>query len=77
MPPPFMPPPKPRLNGVDTNSPWTVDKKNVLAKCGWSPFEGQAFSSRVTHTLVNGNLVYENGRIIEGSLGSRLLFDRN
>ena len=62
---------------VDTNSPWIVDKSNVLAKCGWSPFEGQEFSARVTQTLVNGHLVYENGNIIEGSLGSRLLFDRN
>ena len=62
---------------VDTNSPWTVEKSNVLAKCGWSPFEGQEFSARVTHTLVNGNLVYENGNVIEGSLGSRLVFNRN
>ncbi len=62
---------------VDANAPWTVNKKNVLAKCGWSPFEGYEFSAGVTHTLVNGNLVYENGRIIEGSLGSRLKFDRN
>jgi dihydroorotase len=61
---------------VDADSPWTVDKANVLAKCGWSPFEGQEFSARVTHTMVNGNLVYENGSIIEGSYGARLLFDR-
>ena len=62
---------------VDPNSPWTVDKSNVLAKCGWSPFEGQEFSSRVTHTWVNGNLVYTDGQIIEGTTGERLLFDRN
>lgn len=62
---------------LDPKSPWTVDKSNVLAKCGWSPFEGQEFSSRVTHTWVNGNLVYTDGRIIEGTTGERLLFDRN
>lgn len=62
---------------LDPNAPWTVGKSNVLAKCGWSPFEGQEFSARVTHTLVNGNLVYANGNIIEGSLGSRLMFDRD
>jgi dihydroorotase len=62
---------------VDPNSPWTVEKSNVMAKCGWSPFEGQEFSASVTHTLVNGNLVYENGNIIEGSLGARLMFNRN
>ena len=62
---------------VDMNSPWTVEKSNILAKCGWSPFAGQEFSARITHTLVNGNLVYENDNIIEGSLGSRLMFARN
>lgn len=62
---------------VDANAPWTVEKENVMAKCGWSPFEGQEFSARVTHTLVNGHLVYENGNIIEGRNGSRLIFDRN
>jgi dihydroorotase len=62
---------------VDPNSPWMVVKSNILAKCGWSPFEGQEFSASITHTLVNGNMVYENGNIIEGSLGARLLFNKN
>ena len=62
---------------VDLNSPWTVDKSNILAKCGWSPFEGQTFHSKVTHTIVNGNLVYENGRFDESKKGQRLLFNRN
>jgi dihydroorotase len=61
---------------VDLNSPWTVEKSNVLAKCGWSPFEGQEFTAKVSHTLVNGNLVYDKGAIVEGNLGSRLLFKR-
>ena len=45
---------------VDLNSPWTVQKENIYSKCGWSPFEGTSFKSRITHTFVNGNLVYEN-----------------
>ena len=61
---------------VNPESPWTVEKSNILAKCGWSPFEGQEFSSRVEKTWVNGKLVYDNGKIIEGSTGERLLFDR-
>ncbi|MEN8249153.1 MAG: dihydroorotase [Bacteroidota bacterium] len=61
---------------VDLNSPWTVERTNVLAKCGWSPFEGQEFRSRVTNTWVNGNLVYDKGKIVEGSNGKRLLFSR-
>lgn len=61
---------------VDLNNPWTVKKENILAKCKWSPFEGHTFASKVSHTLVNGKLVYENGTINELGSGSRLVFDR-
>jgi dihydroorotase len=61
---------------VDMNDPWTVTKENTLYKCGWSPFEGQTFQSKITHTFVNGNLVYENGKFHEVVKGQRLLFER-
>ena len=61
---------------VDPDKSWTVDRSNVIAKCGWSPFEGTEFSHTVTHTFVNGVLAYENGRINEDVRGERLLFDR-
>ena len=48
---------------VDPNDPWTVSDGNILYKCGWSPFTGMTFHSKVTHTIVNGNLVYEEGDI--------------
>ena len=64
------------LTLVDLNSPFTVDRKDVLSKCGWSPFEGQTFRSKVTHVLVNGQLAYENGRLNEMVKGERLTFDR-
>lgn len=51
---------------VDPDSRWTVSKNNLLYKCGWSPLEGQEFAARVSHTFVNGNLVFEEGRIHEG-----------
>ena len=60
----------------DTDTPFTVQKENLLYKCAWSPFEGQKFSSSVTHTFVNGNLVYEKGLVNERYRGMRLLFDR-
>lgn len=60
---------------VDLDSPWEVTKSNILYKCKWSPFEGHNFKSSITHTFVNGNLVYENGKVIEGTNGQRLLFD--
>ncbi len=62
---------------VDLNAPQKVEKETILAKCAWSPFEGITFKSSVTHTFVNGNLVYENGKIIESVPGQRLLFERS
>jgi dihydroorotase len=61
---------------VDPNATQTVSKKNVLYKCGWSPFEGVEFSSTITHTFVNGNLMYDNGKFNEEIKGERLLFNR-
>ena len=61
---------------VDLNKPWNVNKTNILYKCGWSPFEGDTFQSKVLHTIVSGNLAYSNGALIEGKTGSRLAFDR-
>ena len=59
---------------VDLNAPWTVEKSNILAKCGWSPFEGQQFKSRITDTWVSGFRAYKDGRINEGQPGRRLKF---
>jgi len=59
---------------VDPDDPWTVSQGNILSKCGWSPFEGVTFRSRVTHTWVNGHLVYDNGSFDESCQGQRLIF---
>jgi hypothetical protein len=61
---------------VNPAMPWTVKKDNILYHCKWSPFEGTNFKSRVTHTLVNGQLVYQNGKVNEIQAGKRLLFER-
>jgi dihydroorotase len=61
---------------VDTALPWSVKKENILAQCGWSPFEGYTFKSRITHTFVNGALVYNNFKVSEKPVGKRLLFER-
>lgn len=57
---------------VDLNSSWTVGKENILFKCGWSPLEGTTFQTEVTHTFVNGNLVYDNGKFNETVRGVSL-----
>ncbi len=61
---------------VNLNKPWSVNKQNILYKCGWSPFEGTTFKSRVTHTILNGHLVYENSKISEKKYAKRLTFNR-
>lgn len=55
--------------------PQTVTKENLLYKCGWSPFEGTTFSHSILKTFVNGNLVFDNGKINEGTNGSRMTFN--
>ncbi len=61
---------------IDVDNSWEVNKNNILYKCGWSPFEGNTFKSRVTHTWVNGHLAYQNGIFDESQKGHRLTFDR-
>ena len=61
---------------VDLNNPWTVNKDNILYKCGWSPFEGTTFKSRITHTFVNGSLAYKNFKFYDVNAAKRLTFDR-
>lgn len=64
------------LTLVDLQAPWRVEKENILYKCGWSPFEGEKFQSKVTHTFVNGHLAFKEGVFDDSKLGKRLLFDR-
>lgn len=61
---------------VHPDSPWEVNKGNILAKCKWSPFEGTSFRNQVRHTFVSGHLAYSNGAFDESKKGQRLTFDR-
>jgi dihydroorotase len=61
---------------IDPKAPQTVCKKNILYKCGWSPFEGITFSSSVTHTFVNGVLMYHEGTFNDDVKGKRITFNR-
>ena len=61
---------------IDLNNPWTVNKENILYKCKWSPFEGTTFKSRITHTFVNGSLVYQNAKVSDVKAAKRLTFNR-
>ena len=61
---------------VNPNNPWTVNKKNILYKCGWSPFEGTTFKSRISHTILNGEIVYENEKFTNANAAMRLTFNR-
>ncbi len=62
---------------VDPNKSWVVSPENILYKCAWSPFEGIEFSHQVTHTFVNGKLVFCNGKVGGVIAGERLEFTKN
>lgn len=59
---------------VDPLANWTVSKENILYHCGWAPLEGNTFSSKVLYTLINGNVIFENGIFHEGIKGQALAF---
>ncbi|BAU53601.1 dihydroorotase [Mucilaginibacter gotjawali] len=61
---------------VDLNSPWTVNKDNILYKCKWSPFDGTTFQSKIITTIVSGNVVWDKGELQERGAGKRLSFER-
>jgi dihydroorotase len=61
---------------VDPEEQWIVSPENIHYKCGWSAFEGTTFHSQVTHTFVNGKLVYSHGQFFDTVKGKRLTFDR-
>jgi len=61
---------------VDPGKEWEVNSSNILYKCGWSPFTGHKFKSYVSKTFVNGNLVWDNGILIDDSRGEALKFSR-
>lgn len=60
---------------VDPKKSYTVNKDNILYKCGWSPFEGTKFNSQVIYTFVNGKLVFDNGKISEAIRGKKISFE--
>ena len=61
---------------IDLEKSWVVKKDNILYKCGWSPLEGTTFESKITHTFVNGNLIFHKGIFDNKTKGKRMLFDR-
>ena len=61
---------------INRNKEHNVNKNNLLYKCGWSPFEGHSFSSTIDSTIINGEVVFKDGKINESFRGERLKFDR-
>jgi len=59
---------------IDPNKKYEVTKENLLYKCGWSPFEGTVFDHTIDTTIVNGEIVFDQGKIIEGNLGKKMTF---
>lgn len=61
---------------VDPTRSWMVNKANILYKCGWSPLEGRRMKGKVTTTIINGQVVYQDGAMTNQGAGQRLTFDR-
>lgn len=61
---------------VDPNRKYRVDSSNLLSKCQWSPFEGHEFSTTIDTTIVNGNIVYRDGKLTGNVAGQKLEFRR-
>ncbi len=61
---------------VNPQASWTVEKSNILSKCGWSPFEDDTFSAKVEQTFINGKCVFKNDKIIDLKVAKRLTFER-
>lgn len=61
---------------ADLKEQTNVKAENLLYKCGWSPLEGEILAARIAHTFVNGREVWDGSRILEGTMGERLYFNR-
>lgn len=62
---------------VDAERPYKVECSNILARCGWSPFQGHRFSSTIDTTIINGQVVYRDGKLTGAIAGKRLDFTRS
>lgn len=58
------------------DKPFTVRREDVLSKCGWSPFEGTTFQSRIASTWINGQLAWDGEQVVGAPNGQRLAFNR-
>ena len=61
---------------IEPNAAYTVEKKDLEYKCGWSPMEGATLNYKVCKTFVNGKLVYNEGEINDSEKGMLLTFNR-
>jgi len=61
---------------VDLDGRTDVTAERVLSRCGWSPFEGRTFSSRIHSAWVNGALAFDGERVLEHAAAMALEFDR-
>ena len=60
---------------IDPQKTWTVSPENILSKCGWSPFEGYTFHHAIDTTFVNGQIVYQEGKVNDAIRGMEVRFN--
>jgi dihydroorotase len=59
---------------VDLQHEWFVTRENIFYKCGWSPLEGECFSTKVKTTIVNGKIAFDNDGLSDNLHGKALTF---
>jgi dihydroorotase len=64
------------LTIINPDAQYTVNKNNILYKCGWSPMEGEIFTSKPEYVFVNGKLLYENGNFSNKGQAMPLEFNK-
>ena len=62
------------LVSIDLDKPQTITSENILYRCGWSPFEGKTFSSSIHMTMLNGDIVFRSGEVVEKPNGQPIAF---
>ena len=62
------------LTIVDMSKKVTIKNEMMASKCGWTPFHNHKITGFPVGTIVNGNLVMEDGKILIKSKGKPLEF---
>ena len=63
---------------VNLNKSTQSSHENSLYGCGWTPFDGHTFSSKIEATWVNGQMIFDGEKVLDlPTKGERLAFNKH